>query len=93
MTLDDFRLLRDAYQRERRAATIGSLYEQWDALTKEIAPLEAKRAAVDKHHKTAVEFELKPLWFKRQDVQAEISAIEREMFVPYALGFVVRGGE
>ena len=86
-----FRLKRDAFQRARREQVLPELKAQLRAFEAEIAPLDRQWRKVDKHHKAAVEFELKPLWFKRQDTQADISAIEGEMWIPYALGFKVKG--
>jgi len=86
-----FRLKRDAFQRARREQVLPELKAQLRAFEAEIAPLDRQWRKVDKHHKAAVEFELKPLWFQAQYVKGQISAIEGEMWIPYALGFKVRG--
>ena len=76
LTCAEFRVKRDAYQSERRKAALPLLKEQLNALNAKIAPLEHKRSEADKHHKQAVEFELKPLWFDKQYVQAQLAMIE-----------------
>lgn len=76
LTCAEFRVMRDRFQAERRAAVLPVLKAQLAALNAQIAPLEHKRSEADKHHKQAVEFELKPLWFDKQYIQAQVAMIE-----------------
>lgn len=87
MSLNDFRLLRDAYQRERRESVYSLLCKQQSKLQKDMKTLKSQRG---ERVNVALEEDVKALGFKLQDVGYQVSAIEREMFIPYALGFVVR---
>jgi hypothetical protein len=76
LTCTEFRAMRDQFQAERCKAVLPVLKEQLSALNAKIAPLEHKRSEADKHHKQAAEFELKPLWFDKQYIQAQLAMIE-----------------
>lgn len=76
LTCAEFRVKRDVYQSERRKAALPLLKEQLNALNAKIEPLQLKWKKADKHHKTAVEYDLKPLWFDKQYVQSQIVMIE-----------------
>lgn len=81
LTCAEFRVMRDRFQAERRAAVLPVLKAQLATLNAKIAPLEHKRSEADKHHKQAVEFELKPLWLDKQYIQGQIVTIEADGLV------------
>jgi len=83
-----FTLQRDAFQRERRRAALEPLRQQYAGLRDEIASLRG-RLSGDKHHDQIIENDLLPVLWRAQECWCKLSAIESEMFVPYALAFAV----
>lgn len=86
-----FRRRRDAFQRERREGVIDGLRAQLAALEAQVSKLKAKRQKADKHHQQSISDELKPVEYECQYFSGQVSAIEGEMFIPYALGFALKG--
>jgi len=86
----EFRRRRDAFQRERREGVIDGLRAQLATLEAQVSKLKVRWQKADKHHQQSISDELKPIEYECQYFSGQVSAIEREMFIPYALGFAIR---
>jgi hypothetical protein len=77
LTCASFRVLRDAYQTERRKIALPMLKAELAALNAEIQPLAQRWRDADKHSKQSLEFELKPLWERQSYVLGQLAVIEK----------------